>query len=75
MKIGCGWIAAWEKARRTGDPVGVARAAAAMSSSHHWPVLGDMAPQGAWSESFWMIADGMAAGHLPDGAKQSLECG
>jgi hypothetical protein len=73
-KVGCGWIAAWKQARQTGDQAGVKRAQDAMKSSHHWTVLKQMESEGAWSQSFWMIADGLAAGHLVSGSEESLEC-
>jgi hypothetical protein len=72
--VGCGWIASWKQARLAGDRTGVKRAENAMESSHNWKVLKQMESEGAWSQSFWEIADGMAAGHLVSGSEESLEC-
>lgn len=72
--VGCGWIADWKQARATGNDAEVKRAANAMESSHHWAVLQQMESQGAWSQSFWEIADSMAGGHLLSGSEESLEC-
>jgi hypothetical protein len=72
--VGCGWIADWKQARSVGNSTEVKRATAAMTSSHHWHVLQQLAPQGAWSQSFWEIADSMAAGRVAGGAEESLEC-
>jgi hypothetical protein len=72
--VGCGWIASWKQARATGDVSQAKRAQAAMESSHKWTVLKQMEDQGAWSQSFWEIADSMAAGHLVSGSEESLEC-
>jgi hypothetical protein len=72
--VGCGWIADWKQARQKGDKTEVKRAANAMKSSHHWAVLKQMESEGAWSQSFWEIADSMAAGHLVSGSEESLEC-
>jgi hypothetical protein len=72
--VGCGWIGDWKHARATGDAAEVKRAVAAMTSSHHWAVLQQMESQGAWSQSFWEIADSMARGDLLSGSEESLEC-
>jgi hypothetical protein len=72
--VGCGWIASWKQARLAGDKAGAERAQDAMESSHRWKVLKQMESEGAWSQSFWEIADSMAAGHLVSGSEESLEC-
>ncbi|MEV6846898.1 hypothetical protein [Actinoplanes sp. NPDC051411] len=72
--VGCGWIADWKQARATGDTAEAKRAANAMKSSHHWAVLKQLEPEGAWSQSFREIADSMAAGHLVSGSEESLGC-
>lgn len=72
--VGCGWIADWKQARSTGDIAEVKRAANAMKSSHNWTVLKQMESEGAWSQSFWEIADSMAKGKLVSGSEESLEC-
>jgi hypothetical protein len=72
--VGCGWIGDWKHARATGDAAEVKRAVTAMTSSHHWAVLKQMESQGAWSQSFWEIADSMGQGDLLSGSEESLEC-
>jgi hypothetical protein len=72
--VGCGWIADWKQARVKGDAAEVKRAANAMKSSHHWAVLKQLESEGAWSQSFWEIADSMAAGRLVSGSEESLGC-
>jgi hypothetical protein len=72
--VGCGWIADWKQARVKGDAAEVKRAANAMKSSHHWAVLKQLESEGAWSQSFWEIADSMTAGRLVSGSEESLGC-
>jgi hypothetical protein len=48
--IACMWIADWSHARAIGDHAGVNRALAAMASSPGWPILREMAHQGAWPQ-------------------------
>ena len=72
--IGCGWIAEWKRAMRAGDQKAVKEAQDAMRGSRDWAMLKAMVDQGDWAESFWGIADTLAAGRLPDGYELSLEC-
>ena len=74
-RVGCGWIAEWQRARASGDEAGVRRAADALRSSHGWRVLRDMDKAGDWPEVFWEYADEIAAGTLRAGYSQGLGCG
>ncbi|NYH40989.1 hypothetical protein HNR22_000716 [Micromonospora jinlongensis] len=73
-RVGCGWIAEWQRARASGDEAGVRRAADALRSSHGWRVLRDMEKAGDWPEVFWEYADEIAAGTLRPGYVQGLDC-
>lgn len=74
-RVGCAWIAEWERARRVGDDAAAQRAADALLSSHDWKVLHDMNDEGDWPEVFWSIADQVAAGNPPVGYKLGIGCG
>ncbi|MEU6074925.1 hypothetical protein [Micromonospora sp. NPDC047074] len=73
-RIGCAWIAEWLRAKRAGDEAALRRAGDALRSSHTWRVLHQMNDQGDWPETFWEIADKVAAGQLPAGYAQGLGC-
>ncbi|MGA4728376.1 hypothetical protein ACPB67_13210 [Micromonospora taraxaci] len=73
-RVGCGWIAEWQRARASGDVAGVRRAVDALRSSHGWRVLRDMDKAGDWPEVFWEYADEIAAGTLRPGYVQGLDC-
>ncbi len=49
--------------------VGVDTWLQAMATSHHWPVLVDMASEGAYSSVVWELADAMAADAPVSGGK------
>lgn len=73
-RVGCGWIAEWQRARASGDEAGVRRAVEALRSSHGWQVLRDMDKAGDWPEVFWEYADEIAAGTLRPSYVQGLDC-
>lgn len=73
-RVGCGWIAEWERAKQAGDAAAVKRAADALRSSHKWKVLLQMNDEGDWSEAFWETADKVAGGNPPRGYRQVLGC-
>ncbi|MEU8408677.1 hypothetical protein AB0C19_20995 [Micromonospora sp. NPDC048842] len=73
-RVGCGWIAEWQRARASGDEAGVRRAADALRSSHGWRMLRDMDKAGDWPEVFWEYADEIAAGTLRASYSQGLGC-
>ncbi|MFE9957567.1 hypothetical protein [Micromonospora sp. NPDC005299] len=61
-RVGCAWIAEWQRAKRAGDDAALRRAADALRSSHNWQVLHQMNDEGDWPEVFWETADKVAAG-------------
>ncbi|MET8833449.1 hypothetical protein ABZV78_05975 [Micromonospora sp. NPDC004540] len=73
-RVGCAWIAEWQRAKRAGDDAALRRAADALRSSHRWQVLHQMNDEGDWPEVFWETADKVAAGDLPAGYDQALGC-
>ncbi|MFC0033951.1 hypothetical protein ACFFMM_30950 [Micromonospora chaiyaphumensis] len=73
-RVGCAWIAEWQRAKRAGDDAALRRAADALRSSHKWQVLHQMNDEGDWPEVFWETADKVAAGDLPRGYDQALGC-
>ncbi|WP_444951814.1 hypothetical protein [Micromonospora ureilytica] len=73
-RVGCGWIAEWQRARASGDEAGVRRAADALRGSHGWRVLRDLDRAGDWAEVFWAYADEVAAGSVRAGYVQALGC-
>jgi hypothetical protein len=73
-RIGCAWIAEWQRAKRAGDDAALRRAADALRSSHKWQVLHKMKDEGDWPEVFWETADRVAAGDVPRGYDQALGC-
>ena len=73
-RVGCAWIAEWQRAKRADDAAALERAGDALRSSHGWKVLHEMDDQGDWPEVFWEIADKVASGDLPTGYGQALGC-
>ncbi|WP_433286673.1 hypothetical protein [Micromonospora sp. CA-244673] len=73
-RVGCAWIAEWQRARRAGDDAAVRRAVDALRSSHKWQVLHEMNDEGDWPEVFWETADKVAAGEFPRGYEGALGC-
>jgi hypothetical protein len=78
--VACMWIADWNHARARGDTNSVSRAIAAMSTASRWPVLRQMAREGAWPQTVIGIAKAMPRGTLygrpllPD-VNSGLGCG
>jgi hypothetical protein len=73
-KVGCGWIAEWQRAKQAGDKGAEQRAVRALVGSHHWKILNDMNAEGDYPEVFWEYADKVAAGKFPTGYAQGLGC-
>ncbi|SHN46684.1 hypothetical protein [Cryptosporangium aurantiacum] len=73
-KVGCAWIAEWQRATKAGDAAAVKRAADALRGSHDWKFLKDMAAEGDYPEIFWEIVDEVAAGTVPEGYDGTLGC-
>jgi hypothetical protein len=60
--IACMWIGDWSRARAAGDMAMVRRAIAAMATAPQWPILGEMARQGAWPQVLIGYAHDMPRG-------------
>ncbi|GAA0253920.1 hypothetical protein [Cryptosporangium japonicum] len=73
-RVGCGWIAEWERATKAGDAAATTRAADALRGSHGWKFLNDMNAAGDYPEVFWEIADQVVAGSVPPQYRDSLGC-
>jgi hypothetical protein len=73
-RVGCGWIDEWTRAKKDGDAAAAGRAATALTSSRDWPALKNMQAEGGYSESFWDLADRVAAGKSPGDYRNELSC-
>jgi hypothetical protein len=73
-RVGCAWIAEWQRADKAGDKKARGRAEQAMRSSHDWKVLKSMVDEGDWAEAFWEMADKVADGKVSPDYRQSLGC-
>lgn len=62
--IACMWIAEWNRARASGDTATVRRAIAAMATASRWPILHQMAKEGAWPQVLIGYAKAMPTGRL-----------
>ena len=62
--VACMWIGDWNRARAVGDTTIVRRAIAAMATAPSWPILREMARQGAWSQVLTSYAKAMPTGSV-----------
>jgi hypothetical protein len=60
--VSCLWFRQWGEARRTGDREAAAEAEKAMTTSKRWPILREMAPEGAYPNLIWQLAAAMPSG-------------
>jgi hypothetical protein len=60
--VACMWIADWNRARARGDHAEVKRAVAAMATAPRWPILREMAREGAWPQVLISYAQAMPRG-------------
>jgi hypothetical protein len=70
--VACMWIGDWKRARQAGDDATVDRAIAAMATAPHWPVLHQMARQGAWPQVLISYARAMRRGTVIEGGRLPL---
>lgn len=61
--VSCLWFRQWGKARRTGDEAAATEAEQAMATSRRWPILREMAKDGAYPEVVWELAADMPSGY------------
>jgi hypothetical protein len=60
--VSCLWFRQWGEARRTGDRAAELEAERAMATSGHWPILREMAKDGAYPLTIWQLAAAMPSG-------------
>ncbi|HSC21670.1 MAG TPA: hypothetical protein VLC07_08065 [Solirubrobacterales bacterium] len=60
--VSCLWFLQWAEARRSGDRPGELEAEQAMATSRRWPILHEMAKDGAFPETIWQLAKEMPSG-------------
>ncbi|HVY77908.1 MAG TPA: hypothetical protein VG898_05330 [Solirubrobacterales bacterium] len=61
--VSCLWFRQWGKARRAHDRAAEEEAERAMASSKRWPILHEMAKDGAYPETVWKLAAEMPSGY------------
>jgi hypothetical protein len=61
--VSCLWFRQWGEARRTGDRAAEVEAEKAMGTSRHWPILREMAEDGAYQSTIWQLAKEMPSGY------------
>ena len=61
--VSCLWFLQWDEARRDGDSVARIEAEKAMATSKRWPILREMARDGAYSNTIWQLAEEMPRGY------------
>jgi hypothetical protein len=60
--VSCLWFRQWGEARRSGNAAAATEAERAMTTSRHWPILREMAKEGAYPEVLWELAGEMPSG-------------
>jgi len=61
--VSCLWFRQWGQARRNGDRAAELEAEKAMATSRHWPVLRELAKDGAYPATIWKLAEEMPSGY------------
>jgi hypothetical protein len=61
--VSCLWLRQWGDARRSGDTAAAAEAEKAMATAKDWPILAEMAKDGAYPETIWELAKEMPSGY------------
>jgi len=62
--VSCLWLRQWGEGRRTGDEAAVSEAVRAMRTSKRWPILHEMAKEGAYPQVIWEISKWMPSGYF-----------
>ncbi|MGN6201000.1 MAG: hypothetical protein ACTHNY_01155 [Solirubrobacterales bacterium] len=60
--VSCLWFRQWGEARRGGDRAAELEAEQAMATSRRWPILREMAKDGAYPNTVWKLAEEMPSG-------------
>ncbi len=63
-EVACDWLGQWVDATATGDGAAAEEAVEAMRTSHHWPILRELAKRGAYPSMIRKYADELAGAHL-----------
>lgn len=63
--VSCLWFRQWGEARRSGDREAEVEAEKAMATSKRWPILHEMAKDGAYPLTIWQLAAAMPSGEWP----------
>jgi hypothetical protein len=72
--VACEWLTDFSEAHRAGDQERMDRAAAVLSTVRDWPVLQQMEEGGDFAEVVYDYADQVAAGDVPRGYAEGLDC-
>lgn len=70
--VACMWVSDWNRARTAGDKAMVKRAIAAMATAPRWPILREMAREGAWPQVLISYAKAMPRGTVAQGGLEPL---
>jgi len=62
--VSCLWLRQWGEGRRSGDEAAVNEAVRAMRTSKRWPILHEMAKEGAYPQVIWEISKWMPNGYF-----------
>jgi hypothetical protein len=62
--VSCLWLRQWGEGRRTGDEAAASEAVRAMRTSKRWPILREMAKEGAYPQVVWEISKWMPNGYF-----------
>src|SRR6185312_1197185 len=60
--VSCLWFRQWGEARRAGDSASAVEAEKAMATAKRWPILREMAKDGAYPQTIWELAAAMPSG-------------
>jgi hypothetical protein len=60
--VACQWFKRWFDARNAGDRATEREAVAAMAGAKHWPILKEMAKDGAYPDVLWAFVRAMPSG-------------
>ncbi|WP_341252080.1 hypothetical protein [Euzebya pacifica] len=72
--VACGWIEEWIAARGVGDDTRATTARDALASAHGWPILDEMAAEGAYPQVLRQYADAVNAdGTIEGGTTLTVE--
>lgn len=65
--VSCDWLERWAAATDGGDEAAARASVEAMATSRQWPILRQMAHEGAWAQTIWSYTREIQHGHLNRG--------